>query len=318
MAAPAVYIRSASRFFFENASSSTNAVLLLYHTCAAMAQCDLCTRVLLDSERAPYVTALLLNESQAALCRSCRVRADSKPARALHIVNELVTPEVPYETWKEFAELVYVVQDEYCACLATAVEMALEEHRTSVILGSMCLLHGAPIELPHLRVHGPRIIMHLTKENGLFWCQMVAYLVYTRAIRAAAMYNDILAFIADGDAPPLDSNTDRLITVMQHEVRHTFSGAMPFSIYTLCSGFVSTLLVKNFTFYDNSDLTAFTDAQFRSLLLSLCMALHPRLGKRSPLHLLQDDVLQHICALLPASQLVKHIVFHTQEQWLVA
>ena len=287
-----------------------------------MAQCDLCARVLLGSERAPYVTQLLLNESQAALCRSCRARtaSDSKPARALHIVNELVTPEVGYESWKEFAELVYVVQDEYCACLATAVEMALEEHRTSVILGRMCLLYGAPIELPHLRAHGPRIIMHLTKENGLFWCQMVAYLVYTRAIRAAAMYNDILAFMADEDRPPLDlgSNTDRLTQIMQQEVRHTFSGAMPFSIYTLCSGFVSTLLVKNFTFYDNSDLTAFTDPQFRSLLLSLCMALHPRLGKHSPLRMLQDDLLQHICSLLPASQLVKHIVFHTQEQWLVA
>lgn len=286
-----------------------------------MAQCDLCARVL-DREQASYVTQLLLNESQAALCRSCRVRtaSDSKPARALHVVNELVTPEVHYDSWKEFAELVYEVQDEYCACLTTAVEMALEEHRTSVILGRVCMLYGAPIELPHLRVHGPRIIMHLTKENGLFWCQMVAYLVYTRAIRAAAIYNDILAFMAVGHEPPLDlgSNTHRLIQVMQQEVRHTFSGAMPFSIYTLCSGFVSTLLVKNFTFYNNSDLTAFTDPQFRSLLLSLCMALHPRLGKHSPLHILQDDLLQHICSLLPASQLVKHIVFHTQEQWLVA
>jgi hypothetical protein len=287
-----------------------------------MAQCELCARVLLDSERAPYITELLLNESQSALCRSCRARtaSDSKPARALHIVNELVTPEAEYESWKEFAELVYEVQDEYCACVGTAVEMALQEHRTSVILGRVCLLYGAPIELPHLRLNGPRIIMHLTKQNGLFWCQMVAHLVYTRAIRAAGMYNDILAFMADGDHArwDLDSNIDRLIQVMQQEVRHTFSGSMPFSIYTLCSGFVSTLLVKNFTFYNNHDLTAFTDAQFRSLLLTLCMALHPRLGKQSPMHFLQDDLLQHICSLLPASQLLKHIVFHTQEQWLVA
>jgi hypothetical protein len=52
-----------------------------------------------------------------------------------------------------------------------------------------------------------------------------------------------------------------MISVMQQEVRHTFSGAMPFSIYTLCSGFVSMLLVKNLTFYDDKQLTAFTHEQ---------------------------------------------------------
>jgi hypothetical protein len=105
---------------------------------------------------------------------------------------------------------------------------------------------------------------------------------------------------------------------MQKEMRHTFSGAVPFSIYSLCSGFVSTLLVKNFTLYDDCDFTAFTHAQFCALLLALCMGLHPRLGQHCPLIALQDDVLRCICAQLPASQLTKHIVFHTQEQWLVA
>lgn len=38
-------------------------------------------------------------------------------ARALHVCNELVTPEVHYESWREFAELVYAVQDRYCACV---------------------------------------------------------------------------------------------------------------------------------------------------------------------------------------------------------
>jgi hypothetical protein len=36
-------------------------------------------------------------------------------------------------------------------------------------------------------------------------------------------------------------------------VRHTFSGVMYFSIYTLCSGFVSILLVNNFTLYDDRE-----------------------------------------------------------------
>lgn len=288
-----------------------------------MARCELCARVLQGGKHAPYITELLLSESQNAVCRSCRAltSGDGKPARALHIVNELVTPEVNYGTWAEFAQLVYQVQDEYCACVDRAVrEAILEQSKKSIVLGTACMVHGTflPMDLSFLRVHGADIILRLTKDQGRFWCQMVAHLVYTRALRAAAIYNDLVSStVAEYDFDCV-AHVHSMIKVMQDEVRHTFSGAMPFSIYTLCSGFVSTLLVKNFTFYDNHDLTAFTDAQFRALLLSLCMGLHPRLGKRSPLHPLHDELLQHICSRLPASQLAKHLVFHTQEQWLVA
>jgi hypothetical protein len=44
------------------------------------------------------------------------------------------------------------------------------------------------------------------------------------------------------------------------------------------------------------------DAKF-SVLLALCMGLHPRLGQHSPLAALQDDVLQRICSRLTASEL---------------
>jgi hypothetical protein len=63
-------------------------------------------------------------------------------------------------------------------------------------------------------------------------------------------------------------------------------------------------------------LTAFTHKQFRDILLKLCMGLHPRLGKHSSLLPLTSDILRLACARLCASQLGKHIVFHTQEQWL--
>jgi hypothetical protein len=288
--------------------------------------CELCARALEGGDRAPYITRLLLAESGGAVCRACRAKEAEKPreARALHVVNELVTPAVDYETWREFAELVYAVQDRYCACLEAAVRLALRREQVSRVLGSFYDFCGFPLELEHLRTHGPAIILELTKGQGAFWCNMVAHLVYTRATRAAAIFGDVLASLADGDDERARGSWSRaetvaqLVEIMQQEVRHTFSGAMPFSIYTLCSGFVSTLLVKNFTFYDDRDLTAFTDSQFRALLLALCMGAHPRLGARSPLLALHDDLLQSVCARLPASQLMKHIVFHTQEQWLVA
>jgi len=292
----------------------------------AAGRCERCARALDGGDRAPYIARLLLAES-GAVCRACRAKEAERPreARALHVVNELVTPEVHYESWREFAELVYAVQDRYCACVEVAVREALRRGQVSHVLGTFC---GFPLELEHLRTHGPAVILELTKGAGNFWCNMVAHLVYSRVTRAAAIYNDVLANLADGDderarsrwarADSGDGTYAQLVDVMHQEVRHTFSGAMPFSIYTLCSGFVSTLLVKNFTFYDDAELTAFTNAQFRALLLALCMGAHPRLGARSPLLALHDDLLQAVCARLPASQLLKHIVFHTQEQWLVA
>ena len=285
--------------------------------------CEMCTLVFSNPDP-PHLTRLLLpDNTDAVLCVACsrrRIEARAfaqKPAHALHVMNELVTPEVEYENWKEFAELVYAVQDNYCACLVTAVYKALQRVDVSVVLGHV---RGFPLELDHLRESGPEIIMQLTKKEGLFWCQMVAHLIYTRVKRAAAIFNDVMEALGERDEErarrPQDINM--LIDVMQQEVRYTFSGAMPFSIYTLCSGFVSTLLVKNFTLYDNYELTAFTTTQFQILLLTLCMGLHKRLGACSPLLELHEDVLQSICAHLTATQLTKHIIFHTHEQWLVA
>lgn len=244
--------------------------------------------------------------------------------RPIHLVNELITPEVEYDTWKEFVDLVYLVQDEFCACLAAAVLLDAEQgfRHVSPVLGSV---HWFPLSITLARVRGPEIIMRLTKQQGLFWCQAVSHFVCSRALRAAAIYDDVRSALDLRDDAPgaLDASgapdrlqTSTLTSIMQQEVRHTFSGAMPFSIYTLCSGFVSTLLVKNFTFYADDSLSAFSHRQFEDMLLTLCMGLHPRLGERSPLLPLDADTLRVVCASLCASQLQKHIVFHTQEQWL--
>ena len=47
------------------------------------------------------------------------------------------------------------------------------------------------------------------------------------------------------------------------------------------------------------------DRQFHSLLVSLCMGLHPRLGRDSPLQILQDDVLERISSILLSSLFVE-------------
>ena len=55
--------------------------------------------------------------------------------------------------------------------------------------------------------------------------------------------------------------TKLMINSIQQEIRHTFAGAIPFSIYTIASGFIGTLLFKNFTFFSDMHFTAFTNSE---------------------------------------------------------
>lgn len=256
------------------------------------------------------------------------LKKDSIYLRPVHIVNELVTPEVTYDSWHDFVNLVYATQDVFCDLLAKSIHKEFATQHQSPVLGSVfCRMPT----LEHMKKLGPGVIMRLTKGKGDYWCSMVSHFVCARALRAAAIFEDVSATIADTIAANnVGNNVDAqnllsweeqerktlIINIMQQEVRHTFSGAMPFSIYTLCSGFVSTLLVKNFTFYEDKQLTAFTHEQFCTMLLTLCMGLHPRLGEHSVLLAITNDIMRLVCASLCATQLKKHIVFHTQEQWL--
>jgi hypothetical protein len=262
----------------------------------------------------PYITRLMRCEHRNIN------RNVSDEESVVHLINELVTPEVPYATWNEFVNLVYQIQDEYCSCVVTAFDVAREEMRVSVVRGQVHFLNTAdlPTEFPHLQIHGRRLIARLTKNNGVMWCEMVAHLIYSGVLREAAVYADVLSITTNEDNFDDQNFRHGMIKTMQREVCNVFAGALPLNIYSLCSGFTSSLLVKNFTLFDNPDLFAVTNQQFSELLLTLCMGLHARLGKLSPLNFLEEELLCAICARVPASILVKHIVFHSQEQWLVA
>jgi hypothetical protein len=178
---------------------------------------------------------------------------------------------------------------------------------------------GNGFQLSHLREQGPRILMQLTKQEGAYWCSMVAHFVCSRVLRAAAIYHNALAHLAGEDGTHREPSVRcklHVLEVMQQEVRYTFSTAMPFSIYTLSSGFVSTLMIDNFEFYDDDALTAFTVSEIQCLLLTLCMGLHWRLGMNSPLLVMQDEIMQSICARLRTSRLRAHVAFNTRQELL--
>ena len=104
----------------------------------------------------------LLSESMCRLC-SRQQTEKQRGTRALHVVNELVTPDVEYESWKEFAGLVYAVQDSYCECVAQATMLAVAQQQFSLVLGRV---YGFSPELSHLQERGPGIILRLTKSQG--------------------------------------------------------------------------------------------------------------------------------------------------------
>jgi len=224
------------------------------------------------------------------------------------VVRMLSSPKVNYSTWNEFSDLLMDVQENYCRLLEAARNFAFQ--------------------LSHIKKEGPKIIMRLTKQEGAWWCAMVAHFVYCRVQRASVIYQHTIEQLNEVELREEGSTCSAqdhllfsrrlstLIQILQEEVRHTFSGAMPFSVYTLCSGFVSTLIVDNFTFYNNSELTAFTNSQFEEILLALCMGLHKRLGASSPLLGIHDEIMLNLCTLICASSLQKHVLCHTFEERL--
>lgn len=240
------------------------------------------------------------------------------------VVRMLSSPKVHYSTWREFSDLLMEVQENYCRCLVVSVMMELEAHEIPLLEAA----RNFSFTLSHIKKQGPRIIMGLTKQEGAWWCAMVAHFVYSRVQRASVIYQHTIEQLKEVELREEGSTCSAqddlifsrristLIQILQEEVRHTFSGAMPFSVYTLCSGFVSTLIVDNFTFYNNSELTAFTNSQFEDILLALCMGLHTRLGASSPLLGIHDEIMLSLCKLICASSLQKHVLCHTFEERL--
>jgi hypothetical protein len=234
----------------------------------------------------------------------------------IHIVNKMLTPEVNYNTWKEFVDLVYCVRDAFCVLVEQDVRNECSQTHLSPVLG--CTYCTTPT-LSYTKKQGPLIMQILTKSTSAFWCEMVSHFICTRALRAAWTFNDINDMWNLEDSPePL--KTSLMINCMLQEIRHTFAGAIPFSIYTLSSGFIATLLVKNFTFlsdiHNGCQVTVFANAEYENMLLTLCMGLHPRLGQKSIIFPLTNDLLRVVCAKLCASDQEKYTICHNQEEWL--
>jgi len=232
-------------------------------------------------------------------------------------VRLLASPTVCYSTWNEFSDLLMDVQENYCRCLVASVMMELEVMEPAGVFS---------FTLSHIKKQGPRIVMGLTKQEGPWWCAMVAHFVYSRVLRASVIFQHTIEQLRAAELERCTCSAQDGLTVSRHistltqvlkdEVRYTFSGAMPFSVHTLCSGFVSSLIVENFTFYDNAELTAFTNSQFEEIVLALCMGMHTRLGANSPLLGVHDEIMLCLYKLICISTLRKYVIGNTFEERL--
>jgi len=247
--------------------------------------------------------------------------------KQIHIVNEIITPNVHYKTWQEFVDIVYFVRDSFCVLVQQDVTEELKTKYLSRVTGRE--LYKRPT-LATTTIAGAKIIQNLTKNSSenssTLWCEMVSHFLCTRALCAAFMFDD-LYFLASGEDVQTEADrTEVIINCMQNEIRETFAGSLSLSIYTLSSGFISSLIVKNFTFFshlpqfieddDDHQPTVFTNTEYQDMLLTLCMGQHLRLGQNSTLLPLTGDILRTLCENLAASELQKHIFFHTHEQCL--
>jgi hypothetical protein len=244
---------------------------------------------------------------------------DGAPREQEVSVRLLSSPKVYYSTWNEFSDLIIQVQDNYCQCLMASILMDLDTQDAALMQAA----RNFSFTLSHLKKQGPRIIMELTKQQGPWWCSMVAHFIYSRVMRAAIIYQHTLEHLneialrgessteSDQDDAVFSRRISTMAQILKEEVCHTFSGSMPFSIYTLCTGFVSGLIVENFTFYNDVEFTAFTNSQFEEILLALCMGLHARLGVKSPLLKMHDEILQSLRNLICESRLKKYMLCHT-------
>ena len=247
--------------------------------------------------------------------------------KQIHIVNEIITPNVHYKTWQEFVDIVYFVRDSFCVLVQQDVTEELKTKYLSRVTGRE--LYKRPT-LATTTIAGAKIIQNLTKNSSenssTLWCEMVSHFLCTRALCAAFMFDD-LYFLASGEDVQTEADrTEVIINCMQNEIRETFAGSLSLSIYTLSSVFISSLIVKNFTFFshlpqfieddDDHQPTVFTNTEYQDMLLTLCMGQHQRLGQNSTLLPLTGDILRTLCENLADSELQKHIFFHTEEQWL--
>jgi len=194
-----------------------------------------------------------------------------------------------------------------------------EEFRTkhlSPLIG--CEFSRMPT-LESTKQQGPLIMQILTKNTSEFWCEMVSHFVRTRALDAAWTFNDTWNDIWNLEWEQTHREqlrTKLMINSIQQEIRHTFAGAIPFSIYTNSSGFISTLLVKNLTFFADMHFTTFTNSEYQDMFLTLCMGLHPRLGQKIIMLALTNDLLRVVCEQICASEQQKHTICQNQEKWL--
>lgn len=223
------------------------------------------------------------------------------------IARWLQSPTIAYDTWHEFSALLTEAQETYCRCLVVSVMQELDARELPLREAA----RNFSFTLSHAQAQGPRILMGLTKQEGAWWCAVVAHFVHSRVLRASIVYQRTIERLEDAElGGPAGSAQDELLfcrrisaflEVLHEEVRHTFSGVAPWSVHTLSSGFVSTLIAENFTFYDDPERTAFTNSQFRDILLALCMGLHPSLGASSPLLPMHDELMLTLCNLVCAS-----------------
>jgi hypothetical protein len=197
--------------------------------------------------------------------------------------------------------------------------------------------------LKRLRATGGEILQEMTKRCGGPWCARINNFMCKYLLRVAHMHcNSIVLNSTYTHRVPANvqymSHRQNLFDLMREEVAYLFSGGLPMC---LCSdqGFVALILSRNFCILPRStpcsriqmqmhplddlwspdsspSVVVLSHAQFRTMLLTLGMGTHARLGRNSVLQCLLPDLLQLICRKILLQDHTASQLFHQEEMWL--
>lgn len=194
-----------------------------------------------------------------------------------------------------------------------------------------------------MQTAGIEALFTLTKQTHTQWCARLNAHIFRHLLRAAQNYTNIVTYYPlygtetqrwpSATPDTLLFKEDQFTEVLIDELRNLFSGGFP--ICTLGNeGFVSQLLRRNFHLICRNpiwrlqhdqrariiiypDLHYLSHSQMHSLLLTLAMGLHPRLGADSALQHLDADMLQKICGYITAEDNAgTRKLFQAEERWL--
>lgn len=235
----------------------------------------------------------------------------------MHLPETTTHLQVEYADWKEFLHLVYVTHSKFLQLISAAVQ---EERQKTVNNCSQYWFQIDTSSFQHLQNEAHAVFQIITKNTCHEFCKNMATVLCRKCTSAAITCANTMKSLDNlydlSIHPSTDHFWDLIKESMQDGFCMSFAGPQPIIINSLHNGFISCILFHNFEIFDTVMMEYFSTSQCESLMLAICMGLHPRLGKMSTMFALETDILHLICSYLFVNKQKKYALCNMHAQWI--